>query len=117
MSRLAPQHMSENTIIRQRERGRIAAVLGGEAADDGAEQNGDEGCALHQRVAGGKLRARRWSGRMPYLIGPNSEAITPNRNSAKNSNGTEVHGRKPSTAMKAMPISANLSRRATTALS
>ena len=31
--------------------------------------------------AGNSSRAR-WSGRMPYLIGPNSEPITPNRNSA-----------------------------------
>ena len=37
----------------------------------------------------GSSDAARWSGRMPYLIGPNSEAITPNRNSATNSSGTE----------------------------
>ena len=37
----------------------IAAVLGGDAADDGAEQDGDEGRALDQRVAGGEFRARR----------------------------------------------------------
>ena len=32
----------------------------------------------------------RWSGRMPYLIGPNSAAITPNRNSATNRIGMRV---------------------------
>ena len=38
--------------------------------------------------AGSSERAR-WSGRMPYLIGPNSEPITPNRNSATNRTSTE----------------------------
>ena len=33
----------------------IAAVLGGDAADDGAQQDCDEGRALHQRVTGGKF--------------------------------------------------------------
>ncbi len=35
----------------------IAAILGGDAADDGAEQDGDEGRAFDQRIAGGKFRA------------------------------------------------------------
>ena len=35
---------------------------------------------------------------MPYLIGPNSAAITPNRNSATNRIGTEC-SQKPTTAM------------------
>ena len=38
----------------------------------------------------------RWSGRMPYLIGPNSAAITPNRNSATNRTGIEC-SQKPTT--------------------
>src|SRR6476620_5061783 len=35
--------------------GGIAAVLGGDAADDGAEQDGDEGRAFDQGVAGGEF--------------------------------------------------------------
>src|SRR6516225_10846099 len=53
---------------------------------------------------------------MPYLIGPNRAPIRPNRNSATNSNGSEFSW-KPATAMPAAPISANFSRRATSALS
>src|SRR5271166_5239307 len=53
---------------------------------------------------------------MPYLIGPNSAPIRPNRNSATNSNGSEFSW-KPATAMAAAPISASFSRRATRALS
>src|SRR6516164_7843615 len=53
---------------------------------------------------------------MPYLIGPNSAPIRPNRNSAKNRNGTEFSW-KPATATAAAPISASFSRRATRALS
>ena len=65
--------------------------------------------------AGSSLSAR-WSGRMPYLIGPNSAEITPNRNSAANRTGTEW-SQKPSTAIAATAISMNLSRCATKALS
>src|SRR6516164_8767440 len=53
---------------------------------------------------------------MPYLIGPNSAPIRPNRNSAKNRNGTEFSW-KPATAIAAAPISTSFSRRATSALS
>src|SRR5215469_13914347 len=53
---------------------------------------------------------------MPYLIGPNSAPIRPNRNSARNSSGSEFSW-KPATAIAATPISASLSRRATAALS
>ena len=53
---------------------------------------------------------------MPYLIGPNSAAIVPNRPSATNSTGTEW-SRKPATAVPAAKISANLRRRAISALS
>ena len=40
-------------------------------------------------LAAGNCSRRRWSGRMPYLIGPNSAAITPKPNSATNSIGTD----------------------------
>ncbi|GJE46819.1 hypothetical protein AEGHOMDF_6028 [Methylobacterium soli] len=58
----------------------------------------------------------RWSGRMPYLIGPNRAAIVPNSPSATNRTGTELT-QKPRTAMPAAKISANFRRLATTALS
>ena len=41
----------------------IAAVLGGDAADDGAQQDCDEGRALHQRVTGGKFGAGEMVGK------------------------------------------------------
>ena len=41
---------------------RIAAALGGDAGDDGTEQDGKEGAALDQRVAGRQLRAREMVG-------------------------------------------------------
>src|SRR5271166_1472585 len=53
---------------------------------------------------------------MPYLIGPNSAPIRPNRNKATNSNGSEFSW-KPTTAIAAAPISTSFSRRATAALS
>ena len=65
--------------------------------------------------AGSSLSAR-WSGRMPYLIGPNSAAMTPKPNSAANSTGRECSVN-PATATNATPISASLRRRATFALS
>jgi hypothetical protein len=41
---------------------RIAAVLGGEAGDDGADQDGKEGAAFDQRVAGRQFFARQMIG-------------------------------------------------------
>jgi hypothetical protein len=41
---------------------RIAAALGGDAGDDGTEQDGKEGAALDQRVSGRQLRAREMVG-------------------------------------------------------
>jgi len=53
---------------------------------------------------------------MPYLIGPNSAAIAPNRNSAANKAASEWSA-KPALASAVIPISTSLRRRATTALS
>ncbi len=52
----APAHQREHDH-QHRELGGIAAVLGGKPAHDGAEQDGDEGRALDQRVAGRQLGA------------------------------------------------------------
>src|ERR1700733_238793 len=64
----------------------------------------------------GSWRRSSRSGRMPYLIGPNSDASIPNRNTARNSNASEWKA-KPATATMAAPISTNLMRWATQALS
>src|ERR1700730_8821243 len=53
---------------------------------------------------------------MPYLIGPNSAAITPTRNKAANRSSGESN-QKPATAMPATAISTSLSRGPTTDLS
>ena len=55
MSRLEPQQSSAKTMISAPNIGRMVALLGGEAADDGAEQDRHEGRAFDQRVAGGQL--------------------------------------------------------------
>ena len=67
-------------------------------------------------LAAGSSDLSSRSGRMPYLIGPNSEPITPNTNSATNSIGTEW-STKPTIAMTETPISTSFSRCATIALS
>ena len=54
---------------------------------------------------------------MPYLIGPNSAAIMPNRPSATNSTGTECSAEAERPPMPAATISANFSRCAISALS
>src|SRR5262249_38788731 len=64
----------------------------------------------------GNCSRRRWSGRMPYLIGPNSAARTPNANNATKRIGKDDRAY-PSTANAAMNISANFNRGATFALS
>src|SRR6266852_6937745 len=53
---------------------------------------------------------------MPYLIGPNSAPISPNRNNATNKSGSDCNW-KPATATPAAPISTSFNRRATSALS
>ncbi len=49
------------------EAGGIAPVLGGNSADDGAEQDGNEGRAFHQRVAGRQLGALKMVGQDAVL--------------------------------------------------
>src|SRR5450830_1498916 len=64
----------------------------------------------------GNSSHRKWSGRMPYLIRPNSAAITPKPASAPNRSGTDWRA-KPRTASPATKISTNFSHCATRALS
>ena len=67
-------------------------------------------------LAAGNSDLSSRSGRMPYLIGPNCEPMTPNANSATNRSGTEWIT-KPTIATIETPISTSFSRCATTALS
>ena len=69
-----------------------------------------------QALARGSSLRSRWSGRMPYLIGPNSAEMTPNMNSAAISSGIEESAM-PATATAAVTISTSFSLRATAALS
>ena len=117
MNRLAPQHMSENTIISEREPGRVAAVLGRDAADDGAEQDGDEGRALDQRVAGGQFRALQVVGEDAVLDRPEQRGDDAEQEQSEEQDRDRSGGRNPSTAISATPISANLMRCAIKALS
>ena len=64
----------------------------------------------------GSSAVSSFSGRMPYLTGPNSAATTPKRPSATNRIGTECR-KKPVAASPAMGISTSLMRCATKALS
>ena len=58
----------------------------------------------------------RWSGRMPYLIGPNRVEMIPNKASATKSTGAEAYV-KPATATRTASISVSFRRRAIIALS
>src|SRR5258707_2292204 len=51
----------------------------------------------------GNSASARWSGRMPYLIGPNRAAMTPTKNRAANRSAGESY-RKPAIAMAATAI-------------
>ena len=62
MNRLETQHDSENTMISSAKKIGIAAVLRREPADDGAEQDGHEGRAFDQRVAGRQFGALQMIG-------------------------------------------------------
>ena len=116
ISRLDPQHSSANTII-------MPANDAGSPPSFAASPPTMVPSRIAMKVApstsalpAGSSERARWSGRIPYLIGPNNEPITPNKNRATNSTGTECVT-KPTMAISATPISASLSRCATSALS
>ena len=116
MSRLAPQHSNENTIIRNAKWAGSPPSLAAMPPTMVPSRMAMKVAPSTSALPAGSSERARWSGRMPYLMGPNSAAMTPKRNSAKNNNSTECRP-KPTTAMTAMPISVNLSRCATLALS
>ncbi|CFX28826.1 protein of unknown function [Candidatus Filomicrobium marinum] len=77
-------------------------------------------------LAAGNSLICRWSGRMPYLIGPKSAAMLPNRKSAENNTGIDQRAisgsvlpliTKPTAARTAIGNSASLMATATLALS
>ena len=115
MNRLAAQHISENTIISSAKYAGSPPSLAASPPTMVPSRMAMKVAPSTSALPAGSSERARWSGRMPYLIGPNSDPITPNRSSATNSTNTECI-QKPNTAMKAMPISANLRRCATRAL-
>ena len=116
MNRLESQHDSENAMISNMKK--VGSLLSLTASPPTIVPS-----RIAMKVApstsalpAGSSDRSRWSGRMPYLIGPNSAAITPNRNSATKSVITAsvscpiVCSQKPKTARNATPISTNFSR-------
>ena len=116
MSRLAPQHKREKAIIMNEKWAGSPPPLAATPPTMVPSRIAMNVAPSTNALPAGNSERARWSGRMPYLIGPKSAAMTPNRNNTKNRRGTECTT-KPTTARKAMPISANLSRLATLALS
>ena len=76
--RLAPQpERGEGELQARYDRGAVRRQ-DQEPAGDGADQDGEEGAGLDQRVARHQLVARQEApGRMPYLTGPKNAACTP----------------------------------------
>ncbi len=89
MNRLAPQHINENTIISSANWAGSPPFLAAMPPTMVPSRMAMKVAPSTRALPAGSSERGRWSGRMPYLIGPNSEAITPNRNSATNSIGTE----------------------------
>ena len=89
ISSAEPQHSSANTITMMREGGGTAAALGGDAADDGAEQDRDEGRTLHQRVARGQFATRQMIRQNAVFDRTEQRADHAEPNSATNRTGTE----------------------------
>ena len=116
ISRLAPQHMSENTIISSANRAGSPPFLAAMPPTMVPSRMAMKVAPSTRALPAGSSERCSWSGRMPYLIGPNSEAMTPNMKSAKKRTGMEWR-ENPSTAISATPISPALIRCAIKALS
>src|SRR3982751_4716497 len=116
MSRLEPQQSAANTMI-------IAPNQPGWLPSLAARPPTMVPSRIAMNVApstsalpAGSSSFLRWSGRIPYLIGPNSVAITPNRNNVTNMIGIEC-SQKPTTPSADTAISTNFTRLATIDLS
>ncbi len=80
MNRLATQHATDDTIISQAKWIGSPPSLAGKSGDDGAERMARKVPPSTSALPAGNSERARWSGRMPYLIGPNSDAMVPYRN-------------------------------------
>src|SRR4051794_40934811 len=101
ISRLEPQQSSANTSIRpENEAGSLFAASPPTMVPSRIAMNVAPSTSA---LAAGSDDFGSRSGRMPYLIGPNSEPITPKPASATNNTGTECI-QNPITAMTATPI-------------
>ena len=107
MSRLEPQHSSANTSIRPANDAGSPPPLAAMPPTMVPSRIARKVAPSTSALAAGNSDLSSRSGRMPYLIGPNSEPITPNANSATNRIGTECIT-KPMMAMTETPISAEL---------
>ena len=116
MNRLATQQASADTIISQAKWMGSPPFFAASPATMVPSRMARKVPPSTSALPDGSSARARWSGRIPYLIGPNSEAITPNKNTATKSRMSEWKA-KPATASAATPISANFRRCATNALS
>ena len=107
MSRLEPQHSSANTSISPANDAGSPPPFAAMPPTMVPSRIARKVAPSTSALAAGNSDLSSRSGRMPYLIGPNCEPITPNANSATNSSGTECMT-KPTIAMSATPISHEL---------
>ncbi len=116
MSRLAPQHSSANTSISPENDAGSPPSFAASPPTMVPSRIAMKVAPSTSALAAGSSDLSSRSGRMPYLIGPNSEPITPKPSSATNSTGTEWTAN-PAIAITETAISASFSRCAMTALS
>ena len=89
MNRLDDQHSSANTSIRPANDAGSPPSLAARPPTMVPSRIARKVAPSTSALAAGNSERFKRSGRMPYLIGPNSEPITPNPNSATNRIGTE----------------------------
>ena len=89
MSRLEPQHSSANTSIRPANDAGSPPPFAAMPPTMVPSRIARKVAPSTSALAAGSSDLSSRSGRMPYLIGPNCEPITPKANSATNSSGTE----------------------------
>ena len=89
MSRLEPQHSSANTSIRPANDAGSPPSFAARPPTMVPSRIARKVAPSTSALAAGSSERGSRSGRMPYLIGPNSEPITPKPNSATNRTGTE----------------------------
>ena len=116
MNRLAIQHATDDTIISQAKWMGSPPSFAAMPATMVPMRMARKVPPSTSALPDGSSERLRWSGRMPYLIGPNSEAIVPYNPTAINNRTIEWMA-KPTTAKTATAISNSFRRCATKALS